>query len=199
MPSPRRREVDRPLRKEVRLLGRLLGEVLIEQEGEELFNLEEQIRTLAIRRRRGPSEGREQAAAELSKLLASLPYERVEPMIRAFSVYFRLVNLAEQHHRIRRARTHAAGRSAKLQRGSLDAALRALKHAGVPAERVRKALHDLDFTLTLTAHPTEAARRTVLEKLYRIARRLEERDRCTLTPVESARAVEAIREEITTL
>ncbi len=75
----------------------------------------------------------------------------------------------------------------------------ALKKAGVPAERVRAALQTLDVTLTLTAHPTEAARRTVLEKLYRIAKHLEERDRCHLTPDESARKLAEIREEITAL
>ncbi|WP_433936654.1 phosphoenolpyruvate carboxylase [Sorangium cellulosum] len=196
---PRRREVDRPLRKEVRLLGRLLGEVLIEQEGEELFAIEERIRTLAIRRRRGPSDGRAHAAAELTKLLASLPHDRIEPVIRAFTVYFRLVNLAEQHHRIRRARAYLTDPGARPQRGSLEAAMRTLKDAGVPAERVRAALRSLDVTLTLTAHPTEAARRTVLEKLYRIAKNLEERDRCHLTPEESARKLAEIREEITAL
>ncbi|MCC6557459.1 MAG: phosphoenolpyruvate carboxylase [Polyangiaceae bacterium] len=154
----RRREVDRPLRRDVRTLGRVLGEVL-----------------------------------------AALPRERVEPVIRAFTVYFRLVNLAEQHHRIRRARAHAMDPAAPPQRGSLDAILLAAKAAGVPAARAREALRALEVTLTVTAHPTEAARRTVLEKLYRVARRLEERDRCRLTPAEQEAALAAIREEVTAL
>jgi phosphoenolpyruvate carboxylase len=109
------------------------------------------------------------------------------------------VNLAEQHHRIRRARAHAVDPASPPQRGSLEATLLALRQAGIPADRAREALRGLEVTLTLTAHPTEAARRTVLEKLYRIARRLEEGDRCRLTPAEQERSLAAIREEVTAL
>ncbi|UQA61653.1 phosphoenolpyruvate carboxylase [Polyangium aurulentum] len=193
------REVDKPLRSDVRFLGRLLGEVLVEQEGEALFALEEAIRELSIRRRRGPREGRAQAAKQLVRLLGDLTPEQAEPVIRAFSVYFRLVNIAEQHHRIRRARSHASEPDAPPQRGSLAAVMISARKAGVSAEDMRKTIARLTVTLTLTAHPTEAARRTVLEKLYRIARRLEERDRCRLLPREEAEAQDAMREEITTL
>jgi phosphoenolpyruvate carboxylase len=193
------RVVDRPLRRDVRLLGRLLGEVLTELEGEELFALEERIRTLAIQRRRGPREGRSAAGEELAATLDALPIERAEPIIRAFSLYFRLVNLAEQHHRIRRARAHANEHGAPPQRGSLAAVVLAAREAGVSAERARAAIGALTVTLTFTAHPTEAARRTVLEKLYRIARRLEERDRTQQTPREHDHSIAAIREEIALL
>jgi phosphoenolpyruvate carboxylase len=191
--------VDLPLRRDVRLLGRLLGEVLVEQEGQVLFDLEEEVRRLAIQRRRGPVAGRRAAAAQLAEVLQRLPLERAEPVVRAFSVYFQLVNLAEQHHRIRRARAHAASASARPQRGSLEATLLSLKASGVPPQRVREALHRMRVTLTLTAHPTQAVRRTLLEKLYRMASLLEERDRCTLTPQESAENLASLREEITTL
>lgn len=193
------RKVDRPLRRDVRLLGEMLGQVLMEQEGAALLDLEEKVRKLAIRRRRGPREGRAQAAAQLGEILAALPPDRVEGIIRAFSVYFQLVNLAEQHHRIRRARTHALEKGAPPQRGSLEAVLREAKDRGVPADHSRHALADLEVTLTFTAHPTQAMRRTVLEKLYRIAHRLEERDRCTLTPKEAAANQRAMREEISAL
>src|SRR5262249_45078468 len=103
---PSRREIDRPLRRDVRFLGDLLGEVLIQLEGAHVFLLEEQIRKLAIRRRRGPVDGRSDAAKELSSAIKALSPKQAEPVIRAFSLYFRLVNLAEQHHRIRRARAH---------------------------------------------------------------------------------------------
>ncbi|WP_164018298.1 phosphoenolpyruvate carboxylase [Pyxidicoccus trucidator] len=196
---PRLRSLDQPLRRDVRLLGRLLGEVLVEQEGQVLFDLEEEVRRLAIQRRRGPVAGRRAAAAELAEVLERLPLERAEPVLRAFSVYFQLVNLAEQHHRIRRARLHAGAAASKPQRGSLEATLLSLKASGVPAERVREALRTLRVTLTLTAHPTQAVRRTLLEKLYRMAGLLEERDRCELTPRESADNLESLREEITTL
>lgn len=193
------RSVDLPLRRDVRLLGRLLGEVLIEQEGQPLFDLEEQIRHLSIQRRRGPKPGRRAVAAELASLLQKLPLEQAEPVLRAFAMYFQLVNLAEQHHRIRRARSHASSASAAPQRGSLEATFLALKQAGIPAERVRETLRGLRVTLTLTAHPTQAVRRTLLEKLYRVTRVLEDRDRCEHTPREAREYLEAMREEITAL
>ncbi|SEU29365.1 phosphoenolpyruvate carboxylase [Stigmatella erecta] len=193
------RPVDQPLRRDVRLLGRLLGEVLIEQHGQPLFELEEQVRHLAIQRRRGPKPGRRAAAAELAALLEKLPLDQAELVLRAFSVYFQLANLAEQHHRIRRTRGHASAAEATAQRGSMEAAFRTLKEAGVPAGKVREALGALDVTLTLTAHPTQAARRTLLEKLYRIERLMEERDRCQLTPLELADNLESVREELTAL
>ncbi|MCK8504139.1 phosphoenolpyruvate carboxylase [Myxococcus fulvus] len=193
------RAVDQPLRRDVRLLGRLLGEVLVEQEGQDLFDLEEEVRRLAIQRRRGPVAGRRASAAELAEILKRLPLERTEPVLRAFSVYFQLVNLAEQHHRIRRARAYSSAESTTPQRGSLEATMLSLKDAGIPATRVREALRQMHVTLTLTAHPTQAVRRTLLEKLYRMASLLEERDRCELTPRESAANVESLREEITTL
>jgi phosphoenolpyruvate carboxylase len=195
----RLRALDPPLRRDVRLLGRLLGEVLVEQEGQALFDLEEEVRRLAIQRRRGPVAGRRAASAELAQVLERLPLERAEPVLRAFSVYFQLVNLAEQHHRIRRSRAHASAADSRPQRGSLEATLLTLKASGVPAERVREAIRAMRVTLTLTAHPTQAVRRTLLEKLYRMAGLLEERDRCELTPRESADNLESLREEITTL
>lgn len=254
------RPVDRPLRADVRWLGEVLGEVLVEQEGRELFELEERVRKLAIARRRGPKEERRKAGRELDALLRDVPIGRAEPLIRAFATYFRLVNLAEQHHRIRRARAHAAeavaepapepdrnrrapahategvaaevavsrgtasaeqhernrgapapasavapssrvapGGGPQPQRGSLAAVLLEAKAAKVPADEALAALRSIEVTLTLTAHPTEAARRTVLEKLDRIACALEVRDRCALTPHERDDLRAGIREEITAL
>jgi phosphoenolpyruvate carboxylase len=194
----RRRLVDRPLRDDVRLLGRLLGEVLNEHEGAALFELEEKVRKLAIARRRGPRRSRASAHVELSRLLASLPVTDATRVVRAFAVYFRLANLAEQHHRVRRARAHAE-ESSGPQRGSLAAALQDAKARGVTASRAREAISSLEVTLALTAHPSQAERRTVLEKLYRVAQHLETRDRCRLTPRETAELLAAIREEIGTL
>jgi phosphoenolpyruvate carboxylase len=194
---PGRREVDRPLRRDVRWLGRLLGDVLIDLEGQPLFALEERIRKLAILRRRGPREKRSHAAWELFQSLAGLSPEQAEPVIRAFSLYFRLVNLAEQHHRIRRARAYAS--RAAAQRGSIGAVMLAMKQAGVSVERAREAIASLEITLTFTAHPSEATRRTLLEKLYRIAQILEQRDRCELLPSEKEDATRDIREQIATL
>src|SRR5690606_28209815 len=129
---------------------------------------EERIRQLSVARRRGPKRGRTQAASELSSVLATLPIERAEPIIRAFSSYFQLVNLAEQHHRVRRIRGHA--RAGEVVRGSIEQAFVHLKDAGHSAEAVREALGRLRITLTLTAHPTQAVRRTVLEWLDTLQR-----------------------------
>jgi phosphoenolpyruvate carboxylase len=197
--SPLRREIDRPLRRDVRWLGRLLGEVLIDLEGEELFLLEEKIRKLAILRRRGPREQRGQAARELQSTLAGLTSEQAAPVIRAFSLYFRLVNLAEQHHRVRRSRAHASHAGGRPQRGSFGAIMHLAKEAGVSASKMRDAIATLDVTLTFTAHPSEATRRTVLEKVYRIAHILEHYDRCQLTAAEKDDATRDVREEIATL
>jgi phosphoenolpyruvate carboxylase len=176
-----------------------LGEVLIELEGAQLFFLEERIRKLAISRRRGPREQRGEAARALLKELRSLSPQQAEPVIRAFSLYFRLANLAEQNHRIRRARAHASIVQGTPQRGSLAAILIAAKEAGVSAARARDAIMSLEITLTLTAHPSEATRRTVLEKLYRIAQILEHTGRCELTAPEKDDAAKDVREEIATL
>lgn len=192
-------DVDKPLRRDVHFLGKLLGEVLSEQGGPELLELEEKVRRLAISRRRGPKQERAQASAELARLLRTLPEEKIEPVIRAFSTYFQLVNIAEQHHRIRRTRSYQSSAASPPQRGSIAATMLAARHAGVDAARMREALAQLEVTLTFTAHPTQAARRTVLAKLYRIARRLEERDRSRMTLPEKARAQEEMREEVTTL
>jgi phosphoenolpyruvate carboxylase len=193
------RHVDSQLRRDVRLLGRLLGEVLIEQEGQSLFDLEERVRRLSIERRRGPKSGRRTAATQLAALLREMPLGQAEPVLRAFSTYFRLVNLAEQHHRIRRTRERAIRGGQEPQRGSLEAVMQSLRQAGIPASRVRETLMSMRVTLTLTAHPTQASRRTVLEKTYRLARLLEERDRCHLTPREKADTHVAMREEIASL
>lgn len=195
----RKRKIDRPLRRDVRHLGALLGEVIREQEGEATLELEERIRLLAIARRRGPREERLAADRELSEILERLSLGDAEAMIRAFATYFQLVNLAEQHHRIRRARAYAMDAEEPPQRGSLAAILLLAQERGVSAAAARAAIASLEVTLTLTAHPTQAARHTILEKLDRIADGIEERDRCQQTPREAADIWEGIRGEVTSL
>ena len=192
-----RPDPDPSLRADVRLLGGLLGEVLSEQEGADFLELEERIRQLAVARRRGPKRGRTQAANELSAVLSSLPIERAEPIIRAFSTYFQLVNLAEQHHRVRRIRGRA--RDGEIVRGSIEQAFVHLRDSGHSAKDVREALRRLRITLTLTAHPTQAVRRTVLEWLDTLQRTLWARDEHALTPREEQLAIRDLREGITAL
>ena len=121
---------DRPLREDTRLLGRVLGEVLRQQTGEEGYARVEAIRQAAVRFRRGAGDEAEAARAELARLLDGLPIAQVLDVVRAFSYFSQLANLAEDVHQNRRRRMHALAGSPP-QRGSLEASLASLERAGV--------------------------------------------------------------------
>src|SRR5438034_2508438 len=144
---------DSALRANVRLLGELLGSVLVEQEGEWLLQQEERVRALS----RAGREGDAAAAAELTAAVAALPLEQQALVLRAFALYFQLANIAEQHHRLRRRRQYE--HEGQAPRESLAEAIQLLGEADVE-EAVRR----VSVELVLTAHPTEATRRTVLAK-----------------------------------
>jgi phosphoenolpyruvate carboxylase len=183
---------DQPLREDVSLLGRLVGEMLSDQLGSSFFQLLEQVRRCAILRR----EGEPARLAELSALLGDLPVERATDLVRAFSSYFQLVNLAEQVHRIRRRREHQLADAGPQPGGVMDG-LQRLREAGVPADAVREALARLTLEPVFTAHPTEATRRTMLEKEQRIARALIERLDTSRTPDEDRARLAQMRMHIT--
>src|SRR5690348_16874243 len=148
------------VRRDVRLLGDLLGRVLVEQEGESLLADVEHVRALARAARQGTRRD------ELRHTVEALPLERQASVLRAFALYFQLANVAEQHNRIRRRRAYA--REDRMGRESLAAASAEVDDPG-----------DISLKLVLTAHPTEAARRTVLAAHLRIAAllaRLDEGD-----------------------
>ena len=182
------------LRRDISDLGHILGDTLVEQEGPGLLALEESIRALAKRRRkrdrRGPS------AVSMLEAIAALDAQTAEKVARAFTHYFQLVNLAEQHHRARRRRDYA--REGRPQPGSFAFELPALAERSSRAD-LDALLARLSITLVFTAHPSEAQRRTVLGKQRRIAQLLARRDRSELVPEERARLDEALREEVTTL
>src|SRR3954453_12488921 len=177
---------DAPLRRDVRLLGDLLGRVLVEQDGEELLDDVERVRSLARAARRGAEQ------EELHSAVASLPVERQASVLRAFATCFQLANVAEQQHRIRRRRTYAHEERVLSQ--SLAASFAQLD--GVPAEEIER---HVDLRLVLTAHPTEAARRTVLTAHMRIASRLAELDDPLLAPTRRDEIESELAAEITTL
>ena len=187
---------DQPLRDDVRELGALLGEVLREQGGGELLAAVELARHAAIRRRNAGEKGSED---ELCELVRSLPPERGEQVVRAFSAYFSVVNLAEKIHRIRRRREHL--RSPKESGGwqplSLDDTIRRLASAGFSREDLQDLFPRLSVEPVFTAHPTEAVRRTLLEKQQAVARHLVARFNTSLTPPERRVLTAQIREEIT--
>lgn len=180
------------LRKDVSYLGRVLGDTLLEQEGERLFDIEEMIRALSKERRAGEHDAEER----LERVVAALDVDLAERVTRAFTHYFQLVNLAEQHHRTRRGRDYARAR--RPQPGSLGVVLADLAKE-IPAERFAAHLSATTVELVFTAHPSEAQRRTVLDKHRRLVSLLARRERAELTPAETDDVERAIREEIATL
>ena len=184
---------DAPLRANVRLLGEILGRVLTEQEGEGVYRLEERVRLLARLGRRGDA-GSSRALAET---IAALDVETQAVVLRAFTVYFHLANIAEQHHRVRRRREHE--REGGTPRESLAEALELLERDGVTRGEIADAARRVSVELVVTAHPTEALPRTILEKHRRIAQLLDELDDARLTPAERAEREVALAEEVTIL
>ena len=187
-------EPEAALRRDVRLLGDVLGRVLAEQEGEEVLEEEERIRALsrAARERRSA-----EARGELARAVRSLPVDRQDKILRAFALYFQLANIAEQHHRVRRRRDYE--REQRVPRESLEEAFARLAAAGVSDEEVAAAARGLSLELVLTAHPTEATRRTVLAAHIRIERLLEELDDPVLSPRGRADVEARLAEEVTLL
>ncbi len=184
----------KPLRQEVRYLGECLGQVLIAQEGEAFLDLVESIRKMAKELRRRYSSAQE---AELIKKIKSLNLEKVTKVIRAFTVYFQLVNLAEEKHRVRRKRAYES--QGIPQPGSLEHLVEKFVKDRVPARKIEKFLEELSIELVITAHPTEAQRRSILDKVFTMDRLLFAREYHVLSPRELADIDEKIREEITLL
>jgi phosphoenolpyruvate carboxylase len=182
---------DSALRANVRLLGDLLGQVLVEQEGQDLLDEEERIRALARDARAGGSR------RALGAAVAALGPERQGAVLRAFALFFQLVNIAEQHHRIRRLREYEA--EGRIPRESLADAFAQFDGSGVGEAEIQAAGARLRVELVLTAHPTEATRRTVLEAHRRIAALLARLDDEAAPLSERRRLEEGLAEEITLL
>jgi phosphoenolpyruvate carboxylase len=182
------------LRDDVHVLGALVGDVLKDQGGDALFDLVEQDRRLSIRRRAGDKE----AAAELSVQLRGRAPQVARDLARAFSMWFRAVNLAEKVHRIRRRRGYFLEASERAQPGGVEAAFIALKARGLTLPQVLELLGKMRIEPVFTAHPTESARRTMLRKNQRIAGLLLDRLDPTLTPQELRTNWSRVRTEITT-
>ena len=163
---------DQPLVDDIRLLGRILGDVIREQEGKSAFELIEQIRQLSVAFRRHDDRKADQ---ELKKLLKKLSGEQTVSVIRAFTYFSHLANLAEDQHHIRRRAFHE--RAGQLQQGSLALTLQRLKQAGIPRARIVNTLASSHISPVLTAHPTEVQRKSILDAERAIAQLLAERER----------------------
>ncbi|MCE3263609.1 MAG: phosphoenolpyruvate carboxylase [Pseudoduganella sp.] len=185
---------DAPLKEDIRLLGRLLGDVLREQEGEEVFAVVETIRQTAVRFRREADAG---AAKELDGMLKILTREQTITVVRAFSYFSHLANIAEDQHHIRRRRAHLIAGSAP-QKGSISFALDKLKESGVGLDTVTSFFQEALISPVLTAHPTEVQRKSILDAEHDIARLLAQRD-LQLTPKERHANLHMLRARIATL
>lgn len=185
---------DAPLKEDIRLLGRLLGDVLRDQEGEDVFDIVETIRQTAVRFRR---EADPKAGEELTELLHKLTRDQTISVVRAFSYFSHLANIAEDQHHIRRRRAHLLAGSSP-QQGSVGYALARLKEAGVAGDTVQAFFRSALISPVLTAHPTEVQRKSILDAEHDIARLLAERD-LPLTPRERAANMELLRARVATL
>jgi phosphoenolpyruvate carboxylase len=170
-----------PLRRDVRSLGMLLGEVLREQSGDPLYAAVEALRRTAIARREADAKGECAAATSLLQQaldrVHTLELPAAYQLTRAFGFYFELINLAETNHRKRRRLANQLDQDAPPQRGDLRGTLRRLRNAGIDASQVYALLQRICVTPVFTAHPTEIARRSVMFKRRRISDLLEQLDR----------------------
>ncbi|MDO8456313.1 MAG: phosphoenolpyruvate carboxylase [Burkholderiaceae bacterium] len=162
---------ERPLVEDIRLLGRLLGDVIREQEGAAAFELIEEIRKLSVAFRRDEDHTADKA---LKKLLKGLTADQTVSVIRAFTYFSHLANLAEDRHHIRRRAVHE--RAGDTQEGSIEVALARLRWAGITPKTISQTLASSHVSPVLTAHPTEVQRKSILDAERDIAQLLTARD-----------------------
>lgn len=188
-----------PLKRDIRSLGILLGQVLVEQGGPALLETVEALRTKLIEHREGGSERGGALLEEAKALVASLDTEAANRVTKAFSIYFELSNLAETNHRKRRRRAAQLNADHKPLAGTFHGTLLRLQAAGISAEGALDALGHISVEPVFTAHPTEFARRAVLTKRALIAGYLEALDELPLSDATAAQCQEAILAEVTSL
>ena len=165
------RNNERPLVEDIRFLGRILGDVIREQEGDAAFELIENIRKLSVAFRRDADHEADKA---LKKLLKGLSGDQTVSVIRAFTYFSHLANLAEDRHHIRRRAIHE--RAGDTQEGSIEVALSRLRWAGISTKTISNTLAKSHVSPVLTAHPTEVQRKSILDAERDIAHLLTERD-----------------------
>ena len=188
-------EKDHPLREDIRLLGRILGETLRAQEGDDAFDTVERIRQLSIRFHRDDDT---EARRELAAILDGLGRERANQVVRAFSYFSYLANIAEDQHHIRRSRAHQIAGSGPRE-GSLALALRRARAAGSDEPALQDFFQSALISPVLTAHPTEVLRQSIFNAQMRAAEFLDQRSRMQLTPEEFAQNDEGLRRAVLTL
>jgi phosphoenolpyruvate carboxylase len=184
------------LSRDIHLLGDILGDVLIEQGGQKLFDTEEKIRKLAKELRASFSA---EVSRELIQTTENLDLEISVQVLRAFTIYFQLVNIAEDHQIVRVNRRREKAAAGAPRKESIGEAIGLLKNSGVGEDEIKELLGRMSLELVFTAHPTEAKRRTILEKLSCISNLLFELENPALTASERKKLSESIRREVTIL
>jgi phosphoenolpyruvate carboxylase len=193
--TEKRDDKDLPLRDDIRLLGRILGDTVREQRGAAAFDTVERIRQSSIRFRRDEDRA---AREELAHTLNSLPRGEAIQIIRAFGFFSHLANIAEDQHHIRRNRAHRRNPSAPRE-GTMAHVLAQARAANVPPDRLRRFFAEAMVVPVLTAHPTEVRRKSMIDREMEVADLLAERDRYQLSDEEAATNEAALRRAILTL
>ncbi|HTU24531.1 MAG TPA: phosphoenolpyruvate carboxylase [Pirellulales bacterium] len=183
------------LRRDVRILADMLGEIISQLAGPKALEMVEEIRLLARERRGGSREAEQQ----LAERIAAFDYGQARTVARAFSIFFDLANIAEDRQRVRVLREREARLEPQPIPETLAAAIAELKQAGFAAEAVQEALDHLSVELVFTAHPSEAKRRSIRAKLRRMRHALEELDRDDLLPRERRRSLASLRAELSVI
>ncbi|MBD1373555.1 phosphoenolpyruvate carboxylase [Hazenella sp. IB182357] len=194
--TPEESAKDLPLRRDIRYLGNILGEVLVKQGGQELLNHVEKIREITKQLRiTNESEWLERCKNEITKLSPNMRKD----VIRAFAIYFQLVNIAEQNHRIRRHKQYQFEDDENRLPFSIESAVKKMFDMNMDATQVEQVLKHLSLELIITAHPTEAMRRTILDIHHRIAEDVMELDQDHLSKQEEEALHQKICGEVTAL
>ena len=186
-PVRRRKDIEQPLVDDIRLLGRILGDVIREQDGQAAYEVVELVRKLSVAFRRDADQDADRA---LKKLLKSLSADQTVMVIRAFTYFSHLANLAEDRHYIRRRVEHE--RAGDTQEGSIEVALARLRWAGVSPRALSQTLASSYVSPVLTAHPTEVQRKSILDAERGIAQLLTARDEIKARAQFSAAAKDAL-------
>ncbi|WP_377807429.1 phosphoenolpyruvate carboxylase [Azospirillum sp. A29] len=186
---------DQPLREDIRLLGRILGDTVRSQEGEAVFDIVERIRQTSIRFHREEDQG---ARKELEAILNSLSPPQTARVVRAYSFFSHLANIAEDQHHIRRTRAHALAGSAPRE-GTMDHALDEAAKAGITTQQLKEFFDGALVSPVLTAHPTEVQRKSILTVQMQVAKLLAERDHGPMTPEEEDTNLESLQRAVLTL
>src|SRR6266481_3523052 len=188
-------EADARLREDIRLLGRILGDTVRDQEGADVFDLVERIRQTSIRFHRDDDRP---ARRELEVILDSMSISQTLRIVRAFSYFSHLANIAEDQNNIRQMRAQA-GAGGAPRASMLTQTLAHARAAGISTADLHRFFETAQVSPVLTAHPTEVRRKSTIDREMEIAALLNRRERVQLTPEELAASDEQLRREVLTL